>query len=58
MADRRELDAEEAKELFDQLGVKLSLMTAYNPQAQGKIERGHGPIIKAIVRACKDRVGD
>jgi hypothetical protein len=29
--DRGELDAQEAEELFDQLGVKLSLTTAYNP---------------------------
>ena len=58
VADRGEMDGEEAEELFDRLGVKLSLTTAYNPEANGKVERGHGPIIKAIVRACKDRVGD
>ena len=58
VADRGELDAEEAEELFDRLGVKLSLTTAYNPEANGKIERGHGPIVKALVRACEGRVGD
>ena len=58
MADRGELDAEEAEELFDRLGVKLSLTTAYNPEANGKIERGHRPIVKAIVHACEGRVGD
>ena len=31
VADRGELDAEEAEELFDRLGVKLSLTMAYNP---------------------------
>jgi hypothetical protein len=52
VADRWELDAQEAEELFDRLGVKLSLTTAaYNPKANGKVERGHGPIIKALVRA-------
>ena len=30
VAYRGELDAEEPKELFDQLGVKLSLTTTYN----------------------------
>ena len=50
VADRGELDAEEAEELFDRLGVKLSLTTAYNPEANGKVERGHGPIVKALVR--------
>ena len=56
MADRGELDAREAMELFERLGVKLSLTIAYNPEANGKIERGHGPIVKAIVRACNGRV--
>ena len=47
VADRGELDAEEAEELFHRLGVKLSLTTAYNPEANGKVERGHGPIVRA-----------
>ena len=50
IADRGELDAQEAEELFDLLGVKLSLTTAYNPEANGKVEHGHGPIVKALVR--------
>ena len=58
VADRGELDVEEAEELFDWLGVNLTLTTAYNPEANGKIERGHNPIIKAILRACEGRVGD
>ena len=56
MSYRGELNAHEATELFERLGVKLSLTTAYNPEANGKIERGHGPIVKAIVRACDGRV--
>ena len=58
VADRGELDAEEAEELFDRLGVKLSLTTAYKPEANGKVERGHGPIVKALVRACGGQVGN
>jgi hypothetical protein len=58
VADRGELDAQEAEELFDRLGVKLSLTTAYNPEANGKVERGHGPIVKALVRACEGQVGN
>ena len=49
MANRAELDAQEAKELFDRLGVKLSLPKTYNPEANGKFERGHGSIVKALV---------
>ena len=52
------MDAEEAAELFDRLGVKLSLTTAYNPEANGKVERGHGPIVKALARACGGQVGN
>ena len=38
VADRGELDAREAMELFERLDLKLSLTTAYNPEANGKIE--------------------
>ena len=58
MANRGELDAEEAKELFDRLGVKLSLTIAYNPEANGKVERGHGPRVKALVRVYGGQVGN
>ena len=58
VADRGELDAEEAEELFDRLGVKLSLTTVYNPEANEKVERGHGPIFKALVRASRGQVGN
>ena len=58
VADQGELDTEEAEELFGRLGVKLSLTTAYNLEANGKIERGHGPIVKAIVRACDGQVSN
>ena len=51
-----ELDAQEAEVLFDRLGVKLSLTRAYNPEANRKVERGHGPILKAIVHACNGRI--
>mgnify|MGYP000692221976 CR=1 FL=1 len=43
-------------ELFDRLRIKLSLTTAYNPEANGKVEREHGPIVKALVRACGGHV--
>jgi hypothetical protein len=36
VADRGELDAQEAEELFDRLGVKLSVTTAYNPEGYGQ----------------------
>jgi hypothetical protein len=55
VADRGELDTQEAEELFDRLGVKLSLSTAYNPEANGRVERGHRPIVKALVQTCGGR---
>ena len=58
VADRGELDTEEAEELFDRLGVKLSFTTAYNPEANGKVERRHDLIVKALVRACGGQVGN
>ena len=56
VADRGEWEAEEAEELFNRLGVKLSLTTAYNPEADGKVECGHGPIVKVLVRAWGSQV--
>ena len=41
-----------------QVRVRLTLTTAYNPEANGKIERGHSPIVKALVKACDGRVKD
>ena len=32
------------------------LTTAYNLEANGKVDRGHGPIVKAIVKACDRNV--
>ena len=34
------------------------MTTAYNPEANGKIERGHSPIMKALAKACDGRVKD
>ena len=56
MVDRGELDAQGVEELFERLGVKLSLSIVYNPEANGKAERGHGPIVKVLVRVCGGRV--
>ena len=58
VADRGELNSMEAQDFFDKVGIRLSLTTAYNPEANGKIERGHGPIVKALAKACKGRVSD
>ena len=52
------MDAQESEELFGRLGVNLSLTTTYNPEANGKVERGHRPIGKALVRACGGQVGN
>ena len=58
VADVGELNSVEAQDFFDKVGIRLSLTTTYNPEANGKIERGHGPIVKALAKACKGRVGD
>ena len=55
-ANRGELDAEEAQELFASIGVKLSLTMAYNSEGNGKSERGHSPIVKALAKSCRGRI--
>ena len=32
------------------------LTTAYNPEANGKFERGHSPIMKVLVKASNDKI--
>ena len=54
-ADRVELDIAEAQNFFQGYGVQLKLTMAYNPEANGKSEKGHPPIIHALVKACKDK---
>jgi transposase InsO family protein len=51
-ADRGELNADEARTFFSRLGVRLRLTTAWNPESNGKIERGHQPIVSALVKSC------
>ncbi|KAL3700954.1 hypothetical protein R1sor_018976 [Riccia sorocarpa] len=55
-ADRGELDVQESMEIFQKYGVKLALTMAYNPEGNAKSERGHPPIMKALVKACNGRV--
>jgi hypothetical protein len=56
--DRGELDANEAREFFSKMGIKLSLTMAYDPEANEKVERGHGPIMTALVKACHGKMGE
>ena len=52
IADWGELHSDKAKEFFVKYGVWLTLTTTYNPEANGKIERGHSRTIKALAKAC------
>jgi hypothetical protein len=56
--DRGELDANEAKEFFSRMGIKLSLTTMYNPEANGKVQHGYGPSVKALVKPYQGKVGE
>jgi hypothetical protein len=51
-ADNGELNAKEAKTFFQRLNVDLRLVTTYNPEANGKSERGHQPLVAGLVKAC------
>ncbi|KAL3686530.1 hypothetical protein R1sor_009104 [Riccia sorocarpa] len=51
-ADRGDLDTGEAHDLFQRYGMKLKLTSTYNPEGIGKSERGHPPIVNALVKAC------
>ncbi|KAL2622718.1 hypothetical protein R1flu_002923 [Riccia fluitans] len=54
-ADRGNLDSEVARAFFQHYGVKLKLISAYNLEGIGKSERGHPPIVHALVKECNGR---
>jgi hypothetical protein len=54
-ADWKELDTEKAIAFFAKFNIKLNLTTAYNPEANGKSEQGHPPIVNALVKSCKGK---
>ncbi|KAL3687707.1 hypothetical protein R1sor_014016 [Riccia sorocarpa] len=54
-AYRGDLDSEASRAFFQRYGVKLKLTSAYNPEGIGKSERGHPPIVHALVKACNGR---
>jgi hypothetical protein len=55
-ADRGELDSKKAKAFFKRFHIKVKLTTAYNPEGNGKSERGHPPIVNALVKSCHGKV--
>ena len=42
--------------LFQRFGIGLTQTTTYNPEGNGNVERCHGPIVKALVKACDGRI--
>ncbi|GGV52721.1 hypothetical protein GCM10010495_82100 [Kitasatospora herbaricolor] len=56
IADCGELNAQEVRKFFERCGVKLLLITVYNPEGNVKRERGYLPIVKALVKACNEKV--
>jgi hypothetical protein len=50
-----DLDAAEARSVFERHGMRLRLITTYNREAYRKSERGHLSIIDAFVKAYKGK---
>ncbi|OMJ07072.1 Transposon Ty3-G Gag-Pol polyprotein [Smittium culicis] len=44
------------KDLTKKYGLKISFTTAYHPQSNGMIERGHGPLVNTISKYCENDV--
>ena len=52
------MDANESNEFFSRFGIKLSLTTAYNPTENDKVEWGHRPIVKALVKSYLGKLSE
>ena len=55
---KRRVRCQRGMKILRKLGVKLALTTAYNPEANGKSERGHSPIVHTLVKTCNGKVFD
>jgi hypothetical protein len=55
-ANKGELKANEAIEFFKKYDIKFKLIAAYNPEGNGRSERGHQPIVSALAKACKGTI--
>ena len=51
IADRGEVDSDQANQFFANIGLRITLTTAYSRESNEKVERGHSPIVKALVKA-------
>ena len=57
VADRGELNSEVVKSKMLQWGIRLALTTAYHPQSNGPVERGHRDLVKAMEKWTIGRKG-
>lgn len=57
-ADNGELGSSEARAFFERYRIKLRLTTTYNPEANGRVERGHQPLVGALAKAAEGRIAD
>lgn len=46
------------KAFLDKYGIKRVLISVYYPQANGKVERGHRPIVNALAKIRENRGED
>jgi hypothetical protein len=52
IADQGDLNNERSRSFFRKHGVRLTLTTTYNPEANEKIECEHSPIVRALIMSC------
>ncbi|OMJ16874.1 Retrovirus-related Pol polyprotein from transposon [Smittium culicis] len=57
IADRGEMNSDLIKKRALQYGIKINFSSAYHPQSNGMVERGHGPLIDALSKYCRGKPG-
>jgi transposase InsO family protein len=48
----------EVIQLLEKMGVTQIVVSAYHPQGNGMVERGHKPITDSIAKVCSERQSD
>jgi hypothetical protein len=56
--DGRKENADITKSLLEHYGIQNIAISAYHPQSNGLVERGHAPVVNSLAKFATDRKGD
>jgi transposase InsO family protein len=55
ISDQGEFYSDAGKKLCTKYGIQAVYTTAYHPQSNGVVERGHGPLLQTLAKMCNEK---